>query len=254
MISELYKRTLYLNKDIDYLFRNEILEYDMKEAGYNLIKYFNLLDEDKIRLLDSFDKQQRHVKIGIYQKDKEFAKELSNAFMSARKMFFEANDIQDEDILSIKKDAIFLRNKHCSSCEFDNIIFRIKNIYNSYLRLDNNEYYFSKENVDVKGISDEVIEKHKDYMLDFLHEFTKIVETSNRNIQIKWLTEFIKYYRNRELDISYYRELNKQGMFRIMDSSIKDGMYYSDIGRDDNSLNIMFNYVNIITPLISIIL
>ena len=40
--SKLYERTLYLNKEIDYLFNCEIREYDLKSAGLNLIKYFKL--------------------------------------------------------------------------------------------------------------------------------------------------------------------------------------------------------------------
>lgn len=258
MTSKLYTKTLYLNKDIDYLFQNEIIEYDVKEAGYNIIKYYKLLSDDKIRLLDSYPtKEQRHIKIGLYQReDKEFANTLSEKFSDVRRMFFEVNNIEDSDIVSIKKDAIFIKNKYCSKCKFDNIDFRVKNRYTSYLYLDNNEFYFDKNKVDVKGLNDDVVLKHKDYMLDFLHTFVKLVENGNNKITINRFKQFIDYYRNRELDINYYRELNKRSMFRIFDNNISEGFYYSDneSSFDDDRVDIMYNYVKYITPLISIVL
>ena len=47
-MEELYKRSIYLNRDIDYLFNSEIIEYDIQEAGFNIIKYFKLLSESEI--------------------------------------------------------------------------------------------------------------------------------------------------------------------------------------------------------------
>ena len=36
--TNLYERTTYLNKDIDYLFNIDIREYDLKDAGFSIIK------------------------------------------------------------------------------------------------------------------------------------------------------------------------------------------------------------------------
>ena len=91
--SNLYERTLYLNKEIDYLFNCEIREYDLKSAGLNLIKYFKLLPQDKIDYLDKMDKEARNKEIGMLQKQKEFDKQLKDAFTEARRMFFDANNI-----------------------------------------------------------------------------------------------------------------------------------------------------------------
>ena len=49
MVSELYKRTMYLNKNIEFIFGKEIIEYDIKSAGFNIIKKFKFLPEDKAR-------------------------------------------------------------------------------------------------------------------------------------------------------------------------------------------------------------
>ena len=36
-------QTTWLNPNIEYLFGDEIIDYDMKDAGFNLIKQYRLL-------------------------------------------------------------------------------------------------------------------------------------------------------------------------------------------------------------------
>ena len=64
----LYEKHNYLNKDIEYLISREIIEYDIKSAGFNLIKQYKLLDDAKILHLESLSKKQRQITIGLYQK------------------------------------------------------------------------------------------------------------------------------------------------------------------------------------------
>lgn len=254
MTSDLYKRTLYLNKDIDYLIGEEIIEYDLQEGGFNLCKYFKLLSDEQMRELLPLDKEHRHIKLGLYQRDnKEFASKLNECFMMARKMFFEANEIEDNSVLAIKKDAMFIRNKRCKFTQFDNLNFRAKNCYSSYLYINKIEFYFNDDKVDIKQLGDKAIELHKDYMIDFLSTFIKICEKGSRINSIKYLTDFIKYYRHRDLDIGYYRELNKSSKYAIMDIDGK-GIGYSNIVGNENLLNIVYNYKMILVPLVSMIL
>lgn len=254
-MEELYKRSIYLNRDIDYLFNSEIIEYDIQEAGFNIIKYFKLLSESEIESLNKLTKKNRHIKIGLIQKkDKEFAKVLNNAFAEARKLFLYSNNLTESNIVSIKKDAIFVFDKRCKVKEFGNIKFRIKNNYFAYMNLSNNEFYINKDIVDVKGISDECVNKHRDYMIDFIQIFAKLLSFSDRESAVKFLISFITYYKNRELELGYYRELNKRSMYRVIDLSLKDKYYFSDTGSELENLNIMYNYIEILRPLISMVL
>ena len=52
MYSQLYVRSGYLNRDIDYLLNTDIREYDLKSAGLSLIKQFKLLPQNDIAYLD----------------------------------------------------------------------------------------------------------------------------------------------------------------------------------------------------------
>ena len=118
MTSELYKRSLYLNKNIDYLFGVDICEYDIESAGLNIIKYYGLLPQDRITYLEGMSKEARNKQIGIYQRDDSVFKEaLSEGFVNIRKEFFELNEIEDDDILSVKKECDTLRSEMLHSSE-----------------------------------------------------------------------------------------------------------------------------------------
>ena len=122
MTSELYKRSLYLNKNIDYLFGVDICEYDIESAGLNIIKYYGLLPQDRITYLEGMSKEARNKQIGIYQRDDSVFKEaLSEGFVNIRKEFFELNEIEDDDILSIKKDAIFTLDRRMRHTKIGNV-------------------------------------------------------------------------------------------------------------------------------------
>lgn len=245
----LYEKHNYLNKNIEYLISNEIIEYDMKSAGFNIIKKFNLLDDNKISHLESLPKEKRQVTIGMYQKNnKAFAEELNAKFVEMRKLFFDANSLLDDDVLSIKKDAI-ITTKRCYNTIFDNVEFAEKHIYTSYYYLSKYELYVGPTKIDFKGISDDKLKYHEDYMLDFLFRLFKLIETGSRKQIISNLIQFADYYKRRELDIGYYRELNSDSLFRLNRTFIGDLVGAQQVENVDN-IDISYNYMKFIVPLI----
>ena len=65
---------------------------------------------------------------------------------------------------------------------------------------------------------------------------------------VYWLNKFIHKYRNRELPIGYYRELNQNHAYRLIDEKFKDPIMVSDTG-DIEHLDIRYNYMNYVVPL-----
>lgn len=252
--TDLYERTLYLNKDIDYLLNCEIREYDLKSAGMNLIKYFHLASDKVIHSLERMDKDSMHKEIGMMQKDTSFAKAMSDAFVEARRIFFDANDIDVTDILSIKKDAIFLINKKCSTTQFGNMEFRVKNTYLGYMYLNKVEFYFTDSNtpLDVKGLGNEIHMYHDEYMLDFIRDIFAYSIYAGRKELIKYLTEFIDAYRTNRLAYGYYRHLDSDNFYTIIDP--EDGpILIKDIDdQDEVTLDITYNYFNYLVPIANI--
>lgn len=249
----LYERHNFLNKNISYLTSREIIEYDIQSAGFNLIKKYGLLEESKIRYLESLEKKQRQIQIGLYQReDKNLIKLLNEKFVEIRKMFFEANDLSDDDVLSIKKDAI-ITLRRCSNTDFDNVHFIEKNYYTSYYYINSLEIYVGSSTLDIKGISDNKLEKHKDYMIDFLFSIFKMMETTQRDIIIKNVKRFAEYYKNKELDVGYYRELNSDSLFKLKETLFNKPIGIEDVG-DVDMIDTSYNYLHYIIPIINLLI
>ena len=53
LATNLVEKDLYLNKSISYLKNVKITEYDMKTAGFNIIRELKLLNQEKINELES---------------------------------------------------------------------------------------------------------------------------------------------------------------------------------------------------------
>lgn len=256
MTSELYKRSLYLNKNIDYLFGVDICEYDIESAGLNIIKYYGLLPQDRITYLEGMSKEARNKQIGIYQRDDSVFKEaLSEGFVNIRKEFFDLNEIEDDDILSIKKDAIFTLDRRMRHTKIGNVTFKRKHSYTSYLYLDKKEIYVNTlmNTVEIKGLTD--CSEHEGYMFDFFKRFCAINENSpNQDIAIDFILEFIQKYRNKELPNGYYRRLSKDNNFVVYDELNDEWIEVNDIEVNEYDVDISYNYINYLIPLASIYL
>lgn len=259
---DLYKRSLWINKNIEFLFGTDITEYDIHSAGPSLCKQFQLLPKEKLDQLDKMDKKARSVQLGLYQrKDKEFAKKLSEAFSEARKWFLVKNELDEENIISIKKDAIFVCNRFCHETTFGEVVFNGKNHYTSYLRLNKLEFYINTitSNIDIKGLGqgnalDEVKNYHGKYLLHFIETFCKLreKETSRKDASMV-LGDFVRNYREKKLPIEYYRMLTRGNMYLLYDPEGNEMLEVEDTD-DIENIDIGYNYQNYILPLVSLYL
>lgn len=249
-MKELWERDLYINDNIIYLFNTDIYEYDMKEAGFSLIKAYQLLDDKTISELTKLSKKNRHIKIGKLENTYNGLKDnLKTAFKDARELFIKTNKMDDNDIISIKKDAFFVK-KRCSVNKFFNdlVDFRLKNKYTSYIRLPKLEIYYNPERIDIKGISDETLPMHVDGMLEFIRKVFLRAETSDIKDVILYIVGFVDKYKRKELPLDYYREFNSRSLFSRTDTDD----YYENYIYDLEDLDISYNFHNIIIPILMI--
>lgn len=239
-MTKLYKHDIYLNPNISYVFNKPIIEYDMKDAGFSIAQKYDLLTKKEIKKLASVGKRERSYLLGNIQRDRKEVKiGLQEGFKYSRQKFFEMNDIDDTDIISIKRDAIFLIGyvKYEKLDEY--IHFRQKNVYTSYIHIKSPrlEFYYNKDKIDVKGIDDDIIKKHQDYVMDFINKVFVKMESSDRESVLKFLRIFMDEYRLLKLDTEYYRELNPQSMFRYLNGELSDVEYLEDKSMLDISCN-----------------
>jgi hypothetical protein len=188
----------------DYVFNSSIVEYDMQSAGLSILKDSGVLTEDQITDLEQMSKDSRNIQLGNMTRDNEaFRDILKQGFMDARKNFIEGNNLQEQDIVCIKKDAIFTTVK-CNNLEFGGITFRPKTRWRSYLRLGNVEFLFQdKLKYQVKGLGDTAVDYHRDGWISTI--MTIIDKVSNADRSVKgYMIGLIDKYKSGELPERFY--------------------------------------------------
>lgn len=256
-MSELYEKHNYLNKDISFLCNTQINEYDMKAGGFSILKRAGALTAKEIDYLEKCSKLERNVYLGNkLRANPELTQIQMDGFIEARKQFFERNNIDDNSVLTIKKDAIFLIRSNIYNTQFDGFDFRLANTYNSYYYFPNVQgddiemYYKSKDNmIDVKGLGKDNLELHREYFIKDLAKIYRLAEMGNMDTLIKYMKKYRSNYLNRELDINTYREFNLFSMFHT-NYQVCGMDVLLDYCEDVNDLNITYNYKNFIIPLI----
>ena len=226
----------------------------MSDAGFNILKSKGLLKPAHIRILENKTKKERNIYIGKLMKKKEnrkMSEELMQGFIQIRKEFFEDNDLNESDILSIKKDAIFVINKTAFITNFDGIEFKEKNVYSSYFYINGMEFYFSgkKNELHIKGISDDTLLSHDNIFVDDLKKIFSLFEKNNKSVTISFLRRYRRKYLEKSLPTETYRELNKENFFRLKGRDL--GIEYTN---DIEGIDITYNYIKILVPIISYVI
>jgi hypothetical protein len=242
------ERTNYLNKDILYLKNTEITEYDIRSAGFNVIKFKKLLPSEEILELDKIDKQERNIRIGKrILKYPNISEEIINTLSEIRGEFVANNSIEERDVLSVKKDAIFLIKKKPTELNFKGFFeFKEKETYTSYCYLNSKEFYYSakKSIMDVKGIGEKVKEQQDKFLLSDIKKIMASAERLSPEQLFSVLKNYRSKYLSRELPKETYRDV-ETGTYQM------DGYSLDDISDEMlPSVDISQNYINYILPLI----
>lgn len=256
---QIYKKDQYLNEEVPFIISNMIREYDIRSAGLNILFWKKAITKKEYDHLLSLDKIERNIQIGLMMRsNSKLGSILRSGFEEIRYKFLQVNNLSDEDVLSIKKDALFIINKRPNLTIIDGIEFVNKNTYTSYYYLNKLEfyYYIREDRLDVKGLSDITIQQHENYFISFLKTIFKLAERTDVKIIRKKIRELSDDYKKFKLDVGYYRELNYDSLFKIYNFRIKGELLaMTDIDKSllkDGFVDVSYNYVRYILPLINI--
>ena len=248
---QLMEKTNYLNKEILYLKNTPVVEYDIKSAGFTTIKAKKLLPEDVIADLERLSKDQRSIYIGkqILRYPK-IGEELINTLIDVRKDFAVLNEIEEDHVLSIKRDAIFLIKKNATHLNIGQFEFRPKGVYTSYCYINGKEFYYSSKDdtLDVKGIPEETKAKQEDYLLKDIKKIIAMAEKLTSDQLFLFLKQYRSKYLNLKLDREVYRDM-ETGMYSV------NGYLLENI--DDEMLkgiDISQNYISYLVPLFKLLI
>lgn len=248
------ERDNWTDKSITFLI-SDIVEYDMKEAGFSIIKERGLLPQEQIDEIDSItDKKERKVKIGLIQRgNKKLRDDMAKGFKDFRIWFGEVNQLTDDDILSVKKDAIFVK-KFCFNTEYGNHIrFVEKNTYTAFMQFGPFEFYKTDTGIDVKGIINDNLALHEKGLLPIIFKVMTLLSQYEEESAIKYVTKIMNDYKFYRLPVECYREFNSMSGYRIWQND--NEAVVKDVGGSyKNNLIIDYNYVNVLIPILNIVM
>lgn len=252
--STLFEKTVYttsLN-----LIINRITEYDIKAANVSALEASGKFSQKTIEQLRALPKEDREVTIGKMQREvKGITKIIQRGIKHAKEMLFEANMIQDNEVVSIKNDAVFVVGRKLKQTKFGSFQFVPKNSYSLFMKMDKLEFYYDGRHreVTIKGIGDDVLSEqdHKDGMLKFFDHVFYYLTTDRREELRRFLIEFVDDYKNKRLPVCYYRELNSYNIYRTIIEIAEFSYNLEIISEDDKEMiNGIYNYKRFILPIV----
>lgn len=252
--SDLYKKVRYLT-DLSVVI-NRITEYDIKSANTSMLRRAGKLPASQLDEIDRLPKDRREVLIGnMIRADSSIYKTIAKGIIRSKQELFEANNIQDDEVLTIKNDAVFIIGRKLKYTEFGPVLFRPKHVYSVFLNVDGIELYYDKQHdeVTVLGVSDDVLETpdHQVGMLRFFCDVMKYLALDNRDKLRKFLIEFVNEYKRKELPVQYYRELNGFNIYRTIYEIAGYNYNLTQAGDGDRELiNGIYNYTRFILPIV----
>lgn len=234
--------------NLSYLFNQYIREYDISKANINVLYSKGIINYQVYNTLYNADRMYRQIYIGMMIKNDSTIQEiLSEGIIEYKQKFFEENDINDNDIISIKNDAVFVLNKVPKILNFNNITFVHKNTYTSFMRLNELEIYYGNnmesEIIDVKGIKDIDLELYHMDFLDIIINFIRYIQKEGAEIALQYINSIIHDYVDLKMPINVYRRFRSSNDYVL--NSIVDayGLYYlEDNMRNKKSINTLYNF------------
>lgn len=244
----MYNRINYL-ANISYLTNTMIYEYDLSKANINILLTKGLINKKTYDYLYNAERMVRQTYVGNLCKEEKYVRAIQSGIIDAKKLLFESNNIQPYEVLSIKNDAIFIIGRELSNTKFGLYEFKCKHIYTSFYKIKNLEMYYyyntfnNDESIDIKGISDDKLELHKDYILQFFKDVFYVLQINGVSDAVLLLKDFYNQYITLSLDVNYYRKFDNTCMYHYKYSTFSKAGYNieSILEKDKNNIDITYN-------------
>ena len=232
----------------DWLISKNIQEWDLEKANISVLRQAGMIDDKEYNQLYNLPKQDREVTVGYMRRNPEIENCIKSGITEARRIFFEYNNIQEENVLYIDNDSITtVHDFRDYSAGYINgklspfINFRVKNKYTSFYRLFNIDFLYytngAVEKFRLKNANDQKLKKeHKGYFMDLLLYIAYSAQTTSLEDTIDIIKSIYTQYVNREMEQEFYKEFNQQSMFHVVNTEYHD--YYAN--------NIFPNYLDIL--------
>ena len=221
-----------------------IIEYDIKSANANVLYREGAISKETYDYLIRLPKIEREIAVGkMEQRDSALYHTLMNGIFKLRRQLIEENNIQEEEIVRVATDAIYInRFDNLKYTKFDNVTFVPKSEYSNMMILLDlivfSRYINNNIDIDVKGLGNSM-QYHQQYMLSLIANVIYMFERVSLLDSIRYLTQMYEQYVKLQLPIGFYRELNPYSGYRVknMNMVVFEG---SDVNMVDIGYNIRY--------------
>ena len=211
----MHEKLLWMNDDIQFMFHENIMEYDMVAASVSVSERYKLLDDETIRILKLLPKEKRTRKIGCMQRDdKLFSQQLISGILETRRKFIEANGLSEKNVLSLHSDAIMFSSKRQIVDVANDIHFMNKNVWTSYIRYKNIEMFYRDGLITYKGIPKDMLGQHTLGINKYLCSIFDKIENYDIDI-LKYISKFECMYLQDKLPEYFYIPFGMNGAYKL---------------------------------------
>lgn len=208
-------KLLWANEDISYMFRSNIVEYDMQTASLAISERYGLISPTRLEQLRNMPKDKRVREIGLLQReDKAFSNGLLKGIIKTRQEFIDTNHIDESSILCAHSDAIIFNMTSPITDKIANVNFVMKGNWTSYLRYDGIEIYYGDGAIEYKGCSKELLKMHTLGINKYLLQIFEMMERCDDSV-IPFMRKFQKKYLQDKLPEYYYTSFGKIGQYKM---------------------------------------
>ena len=244
-VSSLWKEFNYVRNE-KLIKSANIIEYDISRANITMLRKYGYLDDELYNYLSRLPKSDREEFIGkmIRDTDTDIYDIIRKGITEAKKQFFEQNQIQNDEVVRIANDAVYVnRPGPILNCQFDDVTFVPKHQYTTFLKLQNLLVFFyigqnEFVDIDIIGMKEDTMVLHQEYLLSFIVQFLIQIERSPIDDVIGGFQEFYSDYLSLKLPVPYYREFNSQSYFKIKNSGWRLSYYDGDPKNLDIGYNV----------------
>ena len=249
MARSLFDRSVYTTS-LPY-YRNLVYSYDMRSAGLSVLREKGLVSREEGERLAALPKQERVVTIGkMCREDGDLVLDLENGIKDAVYEFCRENDIQEEDIISIKKDALYT-TKPASHLNYGEYIRWVEQQrYHCFYNFREVEVYFVRNGpMDVKGLTEEGRQLHRQHWMVILQSLLSSAMSENIHTRMLAFRSLRRKYLRQELFPECYREFNRNSKHRWK-CQIGGLAVYADQYNPELE-DITYNYQHVLVPVIT---
>lgn len=213
--NEMFGKTLWFNPDMEYVIRQNIVEYDMQQASLSVSRRFHLMDDSKLDILERMPKDKRTKEVGLMQRDdKVLSDNIINGILQTRKEFIETNKLNEDTIITLHSDALMFIQKHIIQDNINGVPFIHKHSWSSYIRYGRVEMFYTDGVIDYKGIPKQMLQQHTLGINQYLLNVFQLLEDNNPDIY-SFLTRFQRLYLQDKLPEYYYIPFGNTGKYKL---------------------------------------